>query len=72
MTERATFSAEEARKVGEGIGIDWEDAPFDVEQFRMGMDIELEHGLHDVMTNVTDSDPLHHGQDRARAPQGVP
>jgi hypothetical protein len=24
----------------------------------MGMDVELEHGLHDLMTNVTDSDPL--------------
>jgi hypothetical protein len=58
MTERATFSAEEARKVGEGIGIDWEDAPFDVEQFRMGMDVELEHGLRDPATDVTGSDPI--------------
>ncbi len=24
----------------------------------MGMDVELEHGLHDLMTNVTDSDPI--------------
>ena len=44
--------------VGEQIGIDWAAAPFDVEQFRMGMDVELEHGLHDLMTNVTDDDPL--------------
>jgi hypothetical protein len=58
MAERTTFSAEEARRVGEEIGIDWSSAPFDVEQFRMGMDVELEHGLHDLMTNVTDSDPL--------------
>jgi Protein of unknown function (DUF5661) len=40
------------------IGIDWSSAPFDVEQFRMGMDVELEHGLHDPATNVTDDDPL--------------
>ena len=32
--------------------------PFDVEQFRLGMEVELEHGLHDLMTNVTDSDPI--------------
>src|SRR5471030_1009302 len=57
MTERASFSAEEAKRIGEEIGIDWSSAPFDVEQFRMGMDVELEHGLHDLLTNVTDSDP---------------
>lgn len=58
MSERTTFSADEARRVGEEIGIDWSQAPFDVEQFRMGMDVELEHGLHDRTTNVTDSDPI--------------
>ncbi len=58
MSVRRTFSAEEARSVGEQIGIDWASAPFDVEQFRMGMDVELEHGLHDAATNVTDDDPV--------------
>lgn len=58
MTERTNFTTEEARQVGERIGIDWAITPFDVEQFRMGMDVELEHGLHDLMTNVTDSDPV--------------
>jgi hypothetical protein len=57
MTDRTSFTAEEARRIGEDIGIDWSSAPFDVEQFRMGMDVELEHGLHDLLTNVTDSDP---------------
>jgi hypothetical protein len=52
------FTAEEARRVGEQIGIDWSSAPFDVEQFRVGMNVELEHGLHDLLTNVTDDDPL--------------
>jgi len=36
---RESFTAEEARRVGEQIGIDWGSAPFDVEQFRMGMDV---------------------------------
>ena len=58
MTDPETFSAEEARRIGEEIGIDWSSSPFDVEQFRMGMDVELEHGLHDLLTNVTDSDPV--------------
>jgi hypothetical protein len=56
------FTAEEARTIGEEIGIDWSSTPFDVEQFRMGMDVELEHGLHDPATNVTDDDPLSTGK----------
>jgi hypothetical protein len=58
VTERTSFTVDEARRVGESIGIDWASAPFDVEQFRIGMDVELEHGLHDLLTNVTDSDPV--------------
>ena len=52
------FTADEARRVGEEIGIDWATAPFEVEQFRRGMDVELEHGLHDLSTNVTGDDPV--------------
>jgi len=52
------FTADEARRLGEQIGIDWDSAPFDVEQFRMGLHVELEHGLHDPSTNVTGDDPV--------------
>jgi hypothetical protein len=52
------ITPQEARLVGEQIGIDWTEAPFDVEQFRMGMEVELEHGLHDPSTNVTGDDPI--------------
>jgi Protein of unknown function (DUF5661) len=58
VAERTSFTSDEARRIGAEIGIDWANAPFDVEQFRMGMDVELEHGLHDLLTNVTDSDPV--------------
>jgi hypothetical protein len=58
MSDRETFSSEDARRIGEEIGIDWSSAPFALEQFRMGMEVELEHGLHDLLTNVTDSDPV--------------
>ncbi len=54
------FSAEEAREIGGKIGIDWSE--FDVEQFRRGMDVELEHGTEDKNTNVTDDDPLTTGK----------
>jgi peroxiredoxin family protein len=54
---RHEFNSEEARRIGEEIGIDWASAPFDVDQFRIGMHVELEHGLHDPLTNVSDDDP---------------
>jgi Mn-dependent DtxR family transcriptional regulator len=57
VSSRKSFTPEEARRIGAEIGIDWDTAPFDVEEFRSGMDVELEHGLHDVLTNVTDDDP---------------
>jgi hypothetical protein len=58
VAEMKSFSAEDARRVGQQIGIDWATAPFDVEQFRFGMDVELEHGLHDPATNVTGDDEI--------------
>jgi len=56
MSSKRTFSYEEAKSVGEKLGIKWDD--FDVEQFRMGMDVELEHGKVDELTNVSNDDPL--------------
>ncbi len=48
------FTTEEAREIGEKIGIDF--TKFDLEQFRMGLAIELEHGSNDPETNVTNGD----------------
>lgn len=50
------FTTEHARSIGEAIGIDWTTSRFDVEQFRMGLGVELEHGRHSSQTNVTDDD----------------
>ena len=58
MSATLSFTAEQARSIGDEIGIDWADAPFDIEQFRMGMNVELEHGSHDPQTDVTGSDPV--------------
>lgn len=52
------FTADESREVGTQIGIEWATSPFDVEQFRAGMDVELEHGAHDSETDVTGDDPV--------------
>ena len=50
------FSLEEARNIGEQIGINFDD--YDIDEFRRGLAIELEHGSHDPETNVTNGDPL--------------
>lgn len=57
-----TFTTDDALRVAEKLGIDWDTSPFDVEQFRRGMDVELEHGTHDPETNVTDDDPVTTGK----------
>ena len=51
-----TFSREEAKKTGDKIGIDWDEVSLD--QFRAGLDVELEHGTMDSQTNITNDDPI--------------
>jgi len=60
MTSKKHFSAEEAKKIGDALGLDW--SRFDVEQFRRGMDVELEHGTENSLTNVTNDDPMMTGK----------
>jgi hypothetical protein len=50
------FTEEEARAIGQRIGIDWSAREVDLEQFRMGLTVELEHGTHDPATDVTHDD----------------
>ncbi len=54
MTIKKHFTNEDAKRIGETLGIDW--SKFDIDQFRMGLDVELEHGLVDSQTNVTNDD----------------
>ncbi len=56
MTSSKHFTIEEAKRIGEALGIDW--IRFDVEQFRMGLNVELEHGKRDSSTNVTQDDEV--------------
>jgi hypothetical protein len=50
------FTLDEARSIGDQIGVDFK--VYDLEEFRRGLAVELEHGSHDPETNVTNSDPL--------------
>ncbi len=56
METQKTFTTEEARVVGACLGVKWTN--FDAEQFRKGMDIELEHGLRNPHTNITNDEPI--------------
>jgi hypothetical protein len=56
MSEKKVFTTEQAKEIGDKLGIDWK--KWDVEQFRRGMDVELEHGTQDPKTNITNDDPL--------------
>lgn len=50
------FTTAEARQIGQKIGIDF--GVYNLEQFRIGLAIEMEHGSNDPETNVTNGDPL--------------
>ena len=54
--KKKQISLEKAKQIGETLGIDW--SKFDVEQFQMGLNVELEHGARDPETNVTNDDPI--------------
>jgi hypothetical protein len=60
MAKTTQVTAEEARRVGDEIGVDWQ--RFDLEQFRAGMNVEFEHGSHDPQTDVTGDDPVTTGK----------
>ena len=62
MVGSKRFTLEEAKKIGEGIGVNWGKSKFDVEQFWMGLQVELEHGRRDPATDVTHDDPITTGK----------
>ena len=62
MAERRSFSETQARAIGRRTGIDWNTSRFDVDQFRIGLEVELEHGRRDPATNVSDDDEITTGK----------
>lgn len=59
---KTSFTTEEAIKIAKDLNIDFNKAQFDIEQFRMGLDVELEHGLICPHTNVTSNNPIMTGK----------
>lgn len=60
MAAKREFTSEEARSIGDRIGVDWQ--KYDLEEFRMGLAVELEHGVRDPQTNVTGDDEVATGK----------
>jgi hypothetical protein len=54
VADKRQIDAEEARELGSRLGIDWNKV--DLQQFRRGLEVELEHGARDPETNVTNDD----------------
>lgn len=54
MSPKRGVAVAEARTIGTRLGIDWKRV--DLEQFRRGLEVELEHGARDPQTNVTNDD----------------
>lgn len=50
------FDENDAKKYGDDFGVRWD--KFDAKQLADGMNVELEHGLIDPQTNVTNNDPI--------------
>jgi hypothetical protein len=61
-TEPKSFTRDEAASIASSLGLDLEAEGLDLEQFRMGLEVELEHGLRDPQTNVTGNDPITTGK----------
>ena len=53
-----SFTSDEARAVATELGIDFRALKCDLEQFRMGLDVELEHGPRSPKTDVSGDDRI--------------
>jgi hypothetical protein len=56
MKTKKIITIKETKFIGKQLGIDW--SKFDVDQFKIGMKVELEHGTINPITNVSDDDLL--------------
>lgn len=56
MGKGKQYTEEDARRIGDGLGIDWEE--IDLSEFRVGLGVELEHGTSDPQTDVTGDDEI--------------
>lgn len=57
---KQNITIEQALHLGDALGVDWNSV--DINQFRRGIEVELEHGIVNSNTNVTNDDLLTTGK----------
>jgi hypothetical protein len=57
---KKNFTLEEAKRIGNQLGVNW--AKCNPEQFKMGLEVELEHGKINPVTDVTNDDLMTTGK----------
>jgi hypothetical protein len=60
MSPKRKFTQQEAKRIGDTLGINWEEVR--IEEFQEGLGVELEHGMRDPETNVTNDDEIQTGK----------
>jgi hypothetical protein len=60
MSPKRKFTQEEAKRIGDALGINWKEVRID--EFTAGLEVELEHGARDLETNVTNDDEIQTGK----------
>jgi len=56
MSPKREFTQQEAKQIGDALGVNWAEVRLD--EFRAGLGVELEHGARDPDTNVTNNDEI--------------
>jgi len=58
LASKRYFTKDQARAIATELGIDFKALRCDLEQFRLGLGVELEHGPRDPETDVSADDPI--------------
>jgi len=56
------FTKEDALVIAKALKIDFDNERFDLEEFLIGINVELEHGSKYPQTNITNNDPILSGK----------
>ncbi|WP_069679743.1 DUF5661 family protein [Clostridium taeniosporum] len=56
--DKISFTIDEAKQIAEELNIDFSKEKFNLDEFLMGLNVELEHGTRFPNANVTNNDPI--------------
>ncbi len=56
MSPKREFTQQDAKRIGDALGVNWAEVSLD--EFQAGLGVELEHGARDPGTNVTNDDEI--------------